>query len=71
MFEPTEHVPVAQPAHVIANPLRRIDFNARCAADPRISSRALLGGARDLVIEHAGQEYRLHLTRNDKLILTK
>lgn len=38
---------------------------------PRISSSQLLRGASDLVIEHAGQEYRLHLTRNNKLILTK
>ncbi|MBX3687964.1 hemin uptake protein HemP [Dokdonella sp.] len=37
----------------------------------RIDSARLLGGARELVIEHAGQEYHLRLTRNDKLILTK
>lgn len=37
----------------------------------RISSSSLLSGSRELVIEHAGQEYHLRLTRNDKLILTK
>jgi hemin uptake protein HemP len=37
----------------------------------RISSGVLLGRGRELVIEHAGQEYHLRLTRNDKLILTK
>jgi hemin uptake protein HemP len=37
----------------------------------RIDSARLLGGGRELVIEHSGQEYRLRLTRNDKLILTK
>lgn len=37
----------------------------------QIDSRRLLAGARELVIEHAGQHYRLRLTRNDKLILTK
>lgn len=37
----------------------------------RIDSERLLSGGRELVIEHAGQEYRLRLTRNDKLILTK
>ncbi|MGN6519687.1 MAG: hemin uptake protein HemP [Dokdonella sp.] len=37
----------------------------------RISSSVLLGRGRELVIEHAGQEYHLRLTRNDKLILTK
>lgn len=37
----------------------------------RISSSKLLDGARELVIHHADQEYRLRLTRNGKLILTK
>jgi hemin uptake protein HemP len=37
----------------------------------RVSSRELFRGRRELVIEHQGQEYRLKLTRNDKLILNK
>ena len=37
----------------------------------RVDSRRLLEGGRELVIDHAGMEYRLRLTRNDKLILTK
>jgi len=37
----------------------------------RTDSTRLLAGSRELVIEHAGQEYHLRLTRNDKLILTK
>lgn len=37
----------------------------------RISSGRLFAGTRELVIEHAGQEYHLRMTRNDKLILTK
>jgi hemin uptake protein HemP len=37
----------------------------------RIDSTHLMAGGRELVIEHAGQEYHLRLTRNDKLILTK
>lgn len=36
-----------------------------------ISSKSLLDGARELVIQHQGSEYHLRLTRNDKLILTK
>ena len=31
----------------------------------------LLRGQRVAIIEHAGEEYRLRLTANDKLILTK
>jgi hemin uptake protein HemP len=36
----------------------------------RVSSSALLGAARELIIEHDGREYRLRLTRQGKLILT-
>ena len=37
----------------------------------RTNSQNLLQGGRELLIAHAGEEYRLRLTRNDKLILTK
>ncbi len=43
----------------------------RAVAPQRIASGVLLGGGKELVIEHEGQEYHLRLTRNDKLILTK
>lgn len=36
----------------------------------RISSAALFGERREIVILHNGREYRLRLTQNDKLILT-
>jgi hemin uptake protein HemP len=36
----------------------------------RITSRALLGGERELIIEHGGRDYRLRLTQQGKLILT-
>ena len=36
----------------------------------RVTSEALLGAAHELVIVHAGREYRLRLTQNGKLILT-
>jgi hemin uptake protein HemP len=48
-----------------------VDQTARGPRTPRIDSRRLMAGENELVIEHAGQEYRLRLTRNDKLILTK
>lgn len=38
---------------------------------PRVDSLRLLAGGRELVIQHGAEEYRLRLTRNDKLILTK
>lgn len=36
-----------------------------------ISSEVLFAGARELVIEHGGDSYRLRLTNQGKLILTK
>ena len=36
----------------------------------RVSSEALLGQNKVLVIVHKGREYRLRLTQNGKLILT-
>lgn len=38
---------------------------------PVITSEALFAGSRELVIKHAGDEYRLRLTNQGKLILTK
>ncbi|MEZ5460435.1 MAG: hemin uptake protein HemP [Dokdonella sp.] len=37
----------------------------------RIDSASLLRGGRELLIAHAGEEYQLRLTRNNRLILTK
>ena len=44
---------------VVARPPRRIDL------------RDLLNGGREAIILHEGQEYRLRITSNAKLILTK
>jgi len=37
---------------------------------PRTTSKELLGGAAEIIIEHQGRDYRLRLTQNGKLILT-
>jgi hemin uptake protein HemP len=37
----------------------------------RISSKDIFGGNIEVIIEHAGLEYRLRITRQNKLILTK
>jgi hemin uptake protein HemP len=59
--------------HAVMHP--SADGTGSASAHPprasRVSSCNLLAGRRELVIEHAGQEYHLRLTRNDKLILTK
>lgn len=41
------------------------------SAAPRWTSTELLAGQRESVIEHNGEEYRLRLTGQGKLILTK
>lgn len=41
------------------------------ATTNRLDSQDLLRGAREIVICHGDQEYRLRHTQNDKLILTK
>lgn len=55
-------------------PTRSAGFS-RCQGgrpqSPRARSTELLGARGELIIEHAGQEYRLRLTRSGKLILTK
>lgn len=37
----------------------------------RVSSGELMAGQKELLIEHAGEEYRLRITSKGKLILTK
>ncbi|MGA0598847.1 hemin uptake protein HemP [Enterovirga sp. CN4-39] len=40
--------------------------------EPRaVQASQLLGGAREIIILHRGERYRLRLTQHDKLILTK
>ena len=48
---------------------RREHTRAGMAA-PRVRSDALLGASGELIIEHAGREYRLRQTSTGKLILT-
>ncbi|WP_020593186.1 hemin uptake protein HemP [Kiloniella laminariae] len=38
---------------------------------PRIAAETLMQNAREIVIEYHGFDYRLRITSNDKLILTK
>jgi len=44
---------------------------APVAARAEVRSEDLLRGGRQIVILHDGQEYRLQVTKNGKLILTK
>jgi hemin uptake protein HemP len=67
--------------HVVTLPLSSTEQTPRAAssaphahslpAQRQFDSRSLFGDAREVRIEHYGQEYRLRQTRNGKLILTK
>jgi hemin uptake protein HemP len=46
--------------------------NAQAGSTPRkLDLRELLGPAREIILTHQGEEYRLRITSNRKLILTK
>lgn len=50
----------------------RSEANTRATSPrPRLRSEDLFRSGSELIIEHRGEEYRLKLTRNDKLILNK
>ena len=44
---------------------------SRALERPRFKSASLFGESRELVIEHGDDEYRLRITGQGKLILTK
>jgi hemin uptake protein HemP len=58
-----------------SDPERSAGIESRAAAGTipprRIDSTALFRDGREIVIVHRGREYRLRITRADKLILTK
>jgi hemin uptake protein HemP len=45
-----------------------VDLTSRM---PVVRSEQLFGAAREIIIKHGDEEYRLRITRADKLILTK
>lgn len=51
---------------------KQVTMDAGSSGDVRcVDVRALLGDQRELKLEHDGQIYRLRITANGKLILTK
>ncbi len=69
MLNPDPHSSVDMSS---AEPLTTQHANPHAGRRPsRIDSVRLMQGTRELLIAHAGEEYRLRVTRNDKLILTK
>jgi len=61
----------AMPDTPSALPLARPADLAMDATARRVDSTDLLGGHREVLIEHGDQTYRLRLTASNKLILVK
>ena len=57
------------------NETTRADAAPHDAIDPkrpvRMQVATIMDGGREAILEHAGQDYRLRITNNGKLILTK
>jgi hemin uptake protein HemP len=47
------------------------DKTAPSTSPRRIDLKDVLGDGREVIIRHGSEEYRLRLTSNDKLLLTK
>ena len=47
------------------------DRNGDAQAVPIVDSATLMGGRRELIIQHGAGSYRLRITASNKLILTK
>lgn len=63
--------PAAAPAAPASAPTAMTSAVVAAAQGVLVESTALLRGAREVLIRHGGEVYRLRHTRNDKLILTK
>ena len=54
------------------DPIRKPHSHSeRGSSIPRIDASTLLASSREIILVHNEQEYRLRITSNDKLILTK
>lgn len=75
LFESAAAVMIPMPTQMLSQPRTSVfAAKTRIAGDvgpPVLDSRALFQGARELVIAHGNETYRLRLTRQNKLILTK
>lgn len=65
-------MPLTSSPGLPANPARSTNPSAQPArAADRIPAQRLFQGGREILIDHNNEIYRLRITKNDKLILTK
>ncbi len=57
--------------HHLLNPTFSSHFSTSHTTFPTLHSSHLFALTKEIRIQHAGEEYRLRLTRNNRLILTK
>lgn len=62
---------VGRPSKTAKPEQDRDSARSPAAATQRVTSSSLFRGGRLLLIEHAGNEYRLQITSRGKLILTR
>lgn len=65
MTQPPRSAPITAPC-AQPNPVSR----EAVAAGSRFNTGDLFNGAREIVIDHNGREYRLRITQQGKLLLT-
>lgn len=51
--------------------MSEVSSQTKQAVTPVIASRKILGDQKQVIIQHGDKQYRLCVTREDKLILTK
>ena len=51
--------------------MKNTEANSVTGKAPALTTEQLFDGFREIRLFHGSEEYRLRLTRNDKLILTK
>jgi hemin uptake protein HemP len=56
---------------IVSGPAPSQKFSDPRAAEPVVQSDTLFLGRQEIVIRHDGQDYRLRVTRQNKLILIK
>ena len=65
------HGPIKSADLDIPQSQNAIALSRPCLNNAKLSTEQLFGTAREVVIAHEGEEYRLCITRNEKLILIK
>jgi hemin uptake protein HemP len=55
----------------MSQPLRPVSVSTPAPTPTKVDSDQLFAGQREVIIVHQGEAYRLRITRQDKLILTK